>query len=55
MDDTIKALTNLYVALGGSAADVAGLVIIPDMVNAIADLIAQGGGTQLTPMITARF
>ena len=36
MDNTIDALRNLYVALGGTAADVADLVIIPDLINAIA-------------------
>lgn len=36
MDNTIDALRNLYVALGGSAEDVADLVIIPDLINAIA-------------------
>ncbi len=36
MDNTIDALKNLYVALGGSADDVADVVIIPDMINAIA-------------------
>lgn len=36
MDNTIDALKNLYVALGGVAADVANVVIIPDMINAIA-------------------
>ena len=36
MDTTIVALRNLYVALGGTAADVANLVIIPDLINAIA-------------------
>ncbi len=36
MDKTIDALKNLYVALGGSADDVADVVIIPDMINAIA-------------------
>lgn len=36
MDTTIDALRNLYVALGGTAADVADIVIIPDMINAIA-------------------
>lgn len=40
MDNTIVALQNLYVALGGEAADVAELNIIPDMINAIAELIA---------------
>lgn len=36
MDTTVKALQNLYVALGGTAADVENLTAIPDMVNAIA-------------------
>ncbi len=36
MDKTIDALKALYVALGGTASDVADLVIIPDMINAIA-------------------
>lgn len=37
MTSTIEALQNLYVALGGELADVADLVTIPDMINAIAD------------------
>ncbi len=46
MDNTITALKNLYVALGGTAADVADLVIIPDLINAIAqlDFSALNGG-----------
>jgi len=40
MDNTITALKNLYVALGGSADDVANIVIIPDMINAIATVAA---------------
>lgn len=36
MDNTITALQNLYVALGGTASDVANVTIIPDMINAIA-------------------
>lgn len=36
MDNTLDALRNLYVALGGNADDVANLVIIPDLINAIA-------------------
>lgn len=36
MDNTITALKNLYVALGGTAADVAEINLIPDMINAIA-------------------
>lgn len=36
MDRTVDALKNLYVALGGSADDVANITLIPDMINAIA-------------------
>lgn len=36
MDNTLDALRALYVALGGTASDVANLVIIPDLINAIA-------------------
>jgi hypothetical protein len=48
MDTTIKALQNLYVAMGGELTDtyesicdgskVSDYVIIPDMINAIAEL-----------------
>lgn len=38
MDTTVQALQKLYVALGGEAADVANIVLIPDMINAIAEL-----------------
>lgn len=50
MDNTIDALKNLYVALGGSLTDtyddicngaaVSNYVIIPDVINAIAELKA---------------
>lgn len=36
MDTTVDALKNLYEALGGTAADVQDITLIPDMVNAIA-------------------
>lgn len=36
MDTTVKALQNLYAALGGDIDDVKNLVTIPDMINAIA-------------------
>lgn len=39
MDNTITALKNLYVALGGTASDVANVTIIPDMINAIAEQV----------------
>lgn len=47
MDNTIKALQNLYVALNGDLDDVADLVIIPDMINAIAALITSGATAEL--------
>lgn len=36
MNTTVEALKALYVALGGTAADVADIVLIPDMIKAIA-------------------
>lgn len=39
MDNTITALTNLYAALGGDTANVADIIIIPDMINAIAEQV----------------
>ena len=36
MDNTLDALRALYVALGGDADDVMNLVIIPELINAIA-------------------
>ena len=42
MDTTIDALKNLYVACGGSEQTVANLVLIPDMINALATLITGG-------------
>lgn len=47
MDNTIQALQNLYVAMGGTAADVANITIIPDMINAIAALITSGATAEL--------
>ena len=52
MDNTIDALKNLYVALGGTADDVVDIVIIPDMINAIAAHVASGGAAEL-PAVTA--
>lgn len=40
MGDTIVALKAIYVALGGDADDVADIVYIPDMLNAIAPVCA---------------
>ena len=39
MDNTLDALRNLYVALGGDADNVAELVTIPKLINAIAALV----------------
>lgn len=44
MGSTITALKALYVAFGGDADDVAGLVLIPDLLNALATLIGSTGG-----------
>ena len=52
MDNTITALQNLYVALGGTASDVADIVIIPDMINAIATLVSSGATAEL-PKVTS--
>lgn len=45
MDNTITALKNLYTALGGNVEDVADKVVIPDLINAIAE---QAGGLSVT-------
>lgn len=52
MDNTITALQKLYVAMGGTASDVADIVIIPEMINAIAELITSGATAEL-PAVTA--
>lgn len=53
MDNTLDALRNLYVALGGTASDVADLVIIPDIINAIATLISSGATAELPAVTTS--
>lgn len=52
MDNTLDALRNLYVAMGGDLEDVENLVIIPDLINAIATLISSGATAEL-PAVTA--
>lgn len=55
MDNTLDALRNLYVALGGTASDVADLVIIPDLINAIATqaaTVATAATTNELPAVT---
>ena len=39
---TVAALKTLYVALGGSADTVADIVLIPDIISAIATLVTAG-------------
>ena len=39
---TVAALKALYVALGGDADTVADMVIIPDVISAIATLVSSG-------------
>lgn len=52
MDTTVVALRNLYVALGGTASNVADLVIIPDLINAIATVAASATAAEL-PKVTS--
>lgn len=52
MDTTVEALKNLYAALGGIAADVADITLIPDMINALASYIQQGGAAELPAVTT---
>ena len=52
MDTTVQALKALYVALGGTAADVANIVLIPDMINAIATVAASAVAAEL-PAVTS--
>ena len=53
MDNTLDALRGLYVALGGDADDVANLVIIPDLINAISTQVATVVGTKELPEVDA--
>lgn len=56
MDTTVDALKALYVALGGTAADVANVTLIPDMINAIATVagtVATAATTAELPKVTA--
>lgn len=56
MDNTITALQNLYVALGGTAADVAEINLIPDMINAIATqaaTVVSAANAKELPAVTA--
>ena len=53
MDNTVGALRGLYVAMGGDADDVANLVIIPDLINAISTQVATVVGTKELPDVDA--
>lgn len=52
MNNTIDALRNLYVALGGDSADVQNITIIPDMIDAIATHVSGGGAAELPAVTT---
>lgn len=51
MDNNITALQNLYVTMGGNIEDVENLVIIPDMINAIATAFQGAAEFMLEPLI----
>ena len=53
MDNTLDALRGLYVALGGDADDVANLVIIPDLINAISTQVTTVVATKELPEVSA--
>ena len=52
MNTTVDALKALYVALGGTASDVADVVLIPDMIDAIATVAATATAAEL-PKVTS--
>ena len=52
MDTNVDALKNLYVAFGGSSDTVANMATTADVINALATLVAAGGGSIL-PAVTA--
>ena len=52
MTSTIEALQNLYVAKGGTLSDVADLVTIPDMINALAALPSESSTGAELPTVT---
>lgn len=51
MNLTVDALKELYIALGGTAANVADITLTPDMIKAIAAHISGGGAAEL-PNVT---
>ena len=52
MDTNVDALKNLYTAFGGSSDTVAAMTTNADVINALAALVAAGGGSIL-PAVTA--
>lgn len=53
MDSTVKALKNLYVALGGDADDVANISRIPDMIEAVATVAEAATAKELPDVTTS--
>lgn len=53
MNLTVEALKELYIALGGSAPNVADITLIPDMIKAIAAHISGGGVAELPTVSSA--
>lgn len=53
MGRNVKALKGLYVVLGGDVTDVADVITIDGMINAIADLIDTSGIEGTLPAVTA--
>lgn len=52
MNLTVEALKELYIALGGSSANVADITLTPDMIKAIAAYISGGGAAELPTVTT---
>lgn len=52
MDTNVDALKNLYTAFGGSSDTVAAMTTNAEVINALAALVAAGGGSIL-PAVTA--
>lgn len=52
MDTNVDALKNLYTAFGGSSDTVAAMTTNAEVINALAILVAAGGGSIL-PAVTA--
>lgn len=56
MNTTVDALKALYVALGGTATDVANITLIPDMITAIATVagaVKTAADTKELPSVTS--